>query len=284
MGIDKTASEIIDSYLYALVKKKGYTKEDLIDALKYIVSGKVEYKGTGNHPLEQLGIRNMQKELFKSIVKKSTLYTNNRKEHPLHSMHFLIMESIEKWGVDAAFEKSIENQKMLEDLAENYILDHFEFEDGQLFYSSDHEDMNQFMTIKACENILATIDKYGLPKQEDLISDFLSESNVEKEQLEDNLLSEELMEDKEDHLELATDMERLEYCLSYMQKKANYTNNALVGVIESALDGNYKVFTRENDIRRIVEDLPREVLENKKALLLMEQMEKEAEEESLFDI
>lgn len=279
MDKEKKSTEVIDSYLYALVKKKGYTKEDIIDALQYIATGKVEYKGTG-HPLEKLGTKNIQKELLKSCIKKNTYNRNKGEEPALHSLDSIVMESIEKEGIVETIKQMTEKESYLNRLAEQYILDHFEFDEGDLYYSKLHEDMNTFMTLKDCENLLSAIEN---EEAENLEDDFFKEEESTEEEIteEPETLLEDLVEEEQS---FSTDMEKLDYCLSYMQKRENYSDATLIDVLNKALEGNFKVFTRENDIRSLAETVPREVMNNKKALLLMKQMEESEEADSITDL
>ena len=229
LDTEKDPTEIIDSYLYALVKNKRYTEQDIIEALSFIASGKVEYKSGGNHPLELLGTRNVQKELFKSIIKKCTLKENRGEPFPFHSLEYHIMDKIEKEGVEGAFEDVVQDEVYLNRMAEDYIKDHFELEDRELFYSGMHEE---------------------------------EESNFHIE------------ENKSEEVKtFQSDMEKLEYCLSYMQKRQGYQDKTLVDILNAALEGNYKVFTREDGIRSLAEEVPKTVLANKKALILLDLME-----------
>lgn len=279
MDREKKSTEVIDSYLYALVKKKGYTKEDIIDALQYIATGKVEYKGTG-HPLEKIGTENIQKELFKSCIKKN-VYNRNKGEKPtLHSLDSIVMESIEKEGAFEAYKQMTNKESYLNRLAEQYILDHFEFEDGALYYSQLHEDMNSFIVLKDCEPLFEQMEPV-----ENLEDDFFKEesSKVKEEPIveQENLL-EDLVE--EESPTFGSEMEKLDYCLTYMQKKENYSDTTLIDVLNRASEGNFKVFTRENNIRSLAQTVPKEVINNKKALLLMKQMEESEDTGNIMDL
>lgn len=283
MNKEKKNTEIIDSYLYALVKKKGYTKEDIIDALQYIVTGKVEYKGT-NHPLEKVGTRNIQKELLKSSIKKN-IYNRSRGEKPaLHSLDSIVMEEIEKEGILETLKEMTEKENYLNSLAEQYILDHFEFEEGDLYYSKMHEDMDSFMILKECEDLLEAIDREDeLPLEDELLKE--EKREVKEEPLKEELLEEFKEEPEEEStMNFSSDMEKLEYCLEYMQKRENYKDATLIDMLNRAIEGNYKVFTRENGIRTLAESVPKEVMANKKALLLMKEMEEKESAGKVMDL
>lgn len=274
MHIEKNPTEVIDSYLYALVKNKRYTKHDIIEALSFIANGKVEYKSGGKHPLEQLGTFNIQKELFKSMIKKCTVKENNGEKFPMHSLEYLILEKIDMEGTKNAFEQIMNDEEYLNRLAENYILDHFEFEDGDLFYSKMHEDMNTFMITKQCERILKIVDEIGREdssiKEEESAS---IENSVDIEKENKSSLIEKQEDNSSNEKVFESDMEKLEYCLNYMQKRQNYKDKTLIDLLNAALHDNYKVFTREDGIRTLAEEVPKSVLENKKALLILKQME-----------
>lgn len=258
LDTEKDPTEIIDSYLYALVKNKRYTEQDIIEALSFIASGKVEYKSGGNHPLELLGTRNVQKELFKSIIKKCTLKENRGEPFPFHSLEYHIMDKIEKEGVEGAFEDVVQDEVYLNRMAEDYIKDHFELEDRELFYSGMHEDMNTFMIQRRCELLFSKID--NMDSHSDITEEEESNFHIEENK-------------SEEVKTFQSDMEKLEYCLSYMQKRQGYQDKTMVDILNAALEGNYKVFTREDGIRSLAEEVPKTVLANKKALILLDLME-----------